>query len=196
MADDRESRAATSLQALFRGRRERRRHGDIVREAKERREAAGLTSPFVPTDDAAIEAFLDLAGVSDGDTVLDIGCGDARVVLGACAARGARGVGVEADPEVMARARRRVAAAGADVAARLTLVQAALDAPEAEAAVATATVVFVFMLPRDCERLAVRLRELARPGTRVVSYTFALWPEPDRVVAVRSPQTRLFLYTL
>ena len=49
-----------------------------------------------------------LAGVNNDDVVLDLGCGDGRVVLEA-ARQGARGVGIDYSRVLLALCRRRAA---------------------------------------------------------------------------------------
>src|SRR4051795_8500720 len=86
--------------------------------------AAAQTQPFepyegqpgkdvvwVPTPRALVEKMLDLAAVTPRDFVVDLGSGDGRVVI-AAAKRGARALGVEYDPEMVALAQRNAAAAG------------------------------------------------------------------------------------
>lgn len=63
-----------------------------------------------------------LAGLGfGGRSVLEIGCGYGRLLVGALVAGGRRGTGVELDPEALEEARERAEEAG--VAARTTFVQ-------------------------------------------------------------------------
>lgn len=54
-------------------------------------------APFVPTLRPQITAALDLLDLKPGDTVLELGCGDGRVLI-AAAKRGINGVGYELNP--------------------------------------------------------------------------------------------------
>src|SRR3990167_3052365 len=54
-------------------------------------------APFVPTEPKTVEKMLQLAKVSKGDTLYDLGSGDGRIVL-AAAHMGATAYGVEVDP--------------------------------------------------------------------------------------------------
>src|SRR5688500_11802593 len=54
---------------------------------------------YVPTDQTVVEKMLDMAKVSKKDVVFDLGCGDGRVVCTAAKKFGAKGVGVDIDPE-------------------------------------------------------------------------------------------------
>jgi hypothetical protein len=53
-------------------------------------------APFVPTDDSVVEAMLNDAGLEPGQLLIDLGCGDGRIVFQA-QQRGCDAVGVEAD---------------------------------------------------------------------------------------------------
>ena len=71
-----------------------------------------LDAVYVPSHPKAVEAMLKLAAVTNGDYVIDLGCGDGRIVIGAARSRGARGVGVDLDPERVRESQRNARAAG------------------------------------------------------------------------------------
>ena len=54
---------------------------------------------FVPTPQSVVDAMLKLAKVTKDDVVLDLGCGDGRIVVTAAKQFGARGVGIDIDPK-------------------------------------------------------------------------------------------------
>ena len=60
---------------------------------------------WVPTPKALVERMLDMAHVTPDDYVIDLGSGDGRMVI-AAAKRGARALGIEYNPEMVALARR------------------------------------------------------------------------------------------
>jgi SAM-dependent methyltransferase len=129
--------------------------------------------PFEPTPPAVVDAMLELAGVRPGDVVYDLGCGDGRIVVRA-AERGARGVGIDIDPERIRESRARARAA--HVEDRVEFREGDLF----EADVSPATVVTLFLWPEVNLRLRPRLLAQLRPGTRVVSYMHDMgdwWPE-------------------
>jgi SAM-dependent methyltransferase len=55
--------------------------------------------PYVPTTETAVQEMLKLADVKKGDVVYDLGCGDGRIVIAAAKNFGARGVGIDINPE-------------------------------------------------------------------------------------------------
>ena len=71
------------------------------------RHESGL-GPYLSTPDGLIDPLLDFAGVSESDLIMDLGCGDGRLVTGAAARFGCRAVGVEQSAELVTRARDRV----------------------------------------------------------------------------------------
>ena len=93
-------------------------------------EPPALDVIFVATDLEVVRAMLDAAKVGPGDVVYDLGCGDGRIVITAAQRYGARGVGVDLDPERVREARENAARAG--VADRVTFVQQDLFATSHE----------------------------------------------------------------
>jgi precorrin-6B methylase 2 len=126
---------------------------------------------WVPTRPALVETMLNLANVTERDFVVDLGSGDGRMVI-AAAKRGARALGIEYEPDMVALARRNAAAAG--VAERARFVQGDMF----EADFSQATVLALFLLPGNLRRLAPKFLELA-PGTRIVVNTYRIegWDE-------------------
>jgi SAM-dependent methyltransferase len=127
---------------------------------------------WVPTPYPLIEKMLDMAKVTPQDYVMDLGSGDGRNIIMA-AKRGARALGVEYNPEMVALARRNAAKEG--VAERAKFVQGDMF----EADISQATVLALFLLPDNLRRLTPKFQNL-KPGTRLVMNGFPI-PEwtPD-----------------
>ena len=89
-----------------------------------------LDAPWIPSAPAVISAMLAAANVGVGDTLYDLGCGEGEIVI-AAALRGARGVGVDIDPERIVNARRNAAKAG--VTDRVTFIEQDLFATDISA---------------------------------------------------------------
>ena len=60
---------------------------------------------FVPTPHDVVEKMLDMAKVTKGDVIYDLGCGDGRIIVQAAKKRGCKGVGFEIVPELAQQAR-------------------------------------------------------------------------------------------
>jgi SAM-dependent methyltransferase len=134
---------------------------------------------WVPSDLVVVRHMLQLAGVGRQDVVYDLGSGDGRIVIMAAQQYGARGVGVDIDPEMVRRARDNAVKAG--VADRVTFLEGDLFASD----ISAATVVAMYLSPDVNLRLRPKLRRELRPGARVVSHDYDLgdWP-PERTVTV------------
>lgn len=142
--------------------------------------------PYVPTSPEAVERILALAAPTAEDVVYDLGSGDGRIVIAAARDYGARGLGVEIEPDLVRRAEENARAAG--VADRVRFVRGDLF----ELDLRPASVVTLYLLSSLNLRLRPRLLEQLRPGTRVVSNSFGMgeW-EPDSVVVVEGPGAQL-----
>ena len=131
---------------------------------------AGKDVVWVPTSEALVNKMLDMAKVSPNDFVMDLGSGDGRTVI-AAAKRGARAMGIEYNPDMVALSKKNAEAAG--VANKATFVKADLF----ETDFSKATVITMFLLPQINLKLRPKILDL-KPGTRVVSNTFTMddWP--------------------
>ena len=125
---------------------------------------AGKDVVWVPTPQELVEKMLDMAKVTPQDLVIDLGSGDGRNVI-AAAKRGARAIGFEFNPDMVALSRRKAKEAG--VADRATFVEGDMF----EADISKATVLALFLLPSNLDKLAPKFLTL-RPGTRIVNNTF------------------------
>lgn len=138
--------------------------------------------PYVPTTEPAVEAMLKLAGVKKTDVVYDLGCGDGRIVVTAAKAYGARGVGIDINPERIKEARANAKKSGVEHLVRFE------ENDLFEANISEATVVTLFLLSNINLKLRPKLMKDLKPGTRIVSNTFDMgdW-KPEREATVGSP---------
>jgi SAM-dependent methyltransferase len=123
---------------------------------------------WVPTRDEVVDGMLKLAKVTSADVVYDLGCGDGKIVIAAAKQYGARGVGIDIDPERIKEANDNAKAAG--VTDKVTFILGDIFDPNVK--IADATVVTLFLLPRLNLLLRPRLWKELKPGTRVVSNSF------------------------
>jgi SAM-dependent methyltransferase len=138
-----------------------------------------VPTPYLPSTEIAVDEMLRLAGTGPGDLVVDLGSGDGRVVIAAARDYGARGLGIELDPKLVAESVANARQAG--VAERVAFRQGdVLVADYREA-----TVVTLYLLPGLVDRLKPRLLSELKPGTRIVAhdYGFSNW-KPDRSVVI------------
>jgi hypothetical protein len=121
---------------------------------------------WVPSPIETVERMLDVAKVTPQDFVVDLGSGDGRNII-AAAKRGARGLGIEFNPDMVELSRRNAVRDG--VADRVQFVQGDMF----EADFSKATVLALFLLPSNLQRLSSKFLNLA-PGTRIVANTFGI----------------------
>jgi SAM-dependent methyltransferase len=133
---------------------------------------------WVPTAQTLVDKMLDLAKVTPDDYVIDLGSGDGRTVITA-AKRGARALGIEFNPNMVALSDGNAAKEG--VSDRAKFVKADLFGAD----LSQATVITMFLLPDINLKLRPKILGL-RPGTRVVSNSFNMgdW-NPEETAEVR-----------
>jgi SAM-dependent methyltransferase len=144
---------------------------------------------YVPTSGGVTDAMLKLAKVTPSDVVYDLGSGDGRIVIAAAKKYGARGVGIELDPELIKTATKNARKAG--VADKVTFIQADLF----KADLSDASVVTLYLSNSINRRIASILQRQLKPGARIVSHRFDMgdWkPEAD----VRIEGTHVYLWTI
>ena len=148
------------------------------------RQAATTTSgtyvskdvPYVPTPQATVDEMLRMAEVDGEDLVYDLGSGDGRIVITAAREFGARGVGIDIDPERISEANENARAAG--VTDKVEFIRGDLFQTDLR----PATAVTLYLLPSVNLRLRPKLLEELRPGTPVVSHDFNMgdWVPDER----------------
>jgi len=145
---------------------------------------------YVPTSGGVTDAMLKLAKVTSEDVVYDLGSGDGRIVITAAKKYGARGIGIELDPELIKKANRNAQKAG--VADRVTFVQADLFKTD----FSDATVVTLYLSNSINRRLASILQRQLKPGSRIVSHRFDMGDDWKPEADVRLEGTHVYLWTI
>jgi len=145
--------------------------------------------PYVPTPTEVVEEMLRVAKVGKNDVVYDLGCGDGRIVITAAQKYGARGVGVDINPERIKECNENAKKAG--VTDRVKFIQGDLF----QTNFSEATVVTLYLLPAVNLRLRPKLLSELKPGSRVVSHAFDMgdWA-PNRIIKVQGNETERTVY--
>lgn len=130
-----------------------------------------LDAPYWQSPPDVVTRMLELAMVGPGDCLIDLGCGDGRIVI-AAAQLGARAIGIDIDSERIGEATTAAAAAGVKASFRQEDLFR-VDLTEA-------SVVTLYLLGHVNNLVSHKLRKELRPGARVVSNSYAIsdW-EPD-----------------
>jgi SAM-dependent methyltransferase len=150
-------------------------------------EAQDLDVPYITTPDNVVMTILNIAGVTAKDFVLDLGSGDGRIPITAAARFGAKGLGVEIDPNLVEASK---------VNAKLAQVEQLVDFKVQdlfETDLAQASVITMYLLPDVNLKLKPALQKL-KPGTRIVSHDWDMgdW-QPDRTEVVAAPDKKVGL---
>lgn len=134
---------------------------------------------WVPSPEVTVAKMMEVGRITAQDFVVDLGSGDGRNVI-AAAKIGARGLGVEYNPDMVELSKKNAAKEG--VTERAQFVQG--DMYQADFSKATALA--LFLLPSNLTELREKIFNL-RPGTRVVLNTFSIpdWT-PDESVTLEN----------
>jgi SAM-dependent methyltransferase len=136
---------------------------------------AGKDVVWVPSPPAMVNKMLEMAKVTPSDLVMDLGSGDGRNII-AAAKLGARAIGVEFNPDMVALSRQLAAEAGVSDKAQF------IEGDMYAADISKATVLALFLLPVNLNKLAPKFLDMT-PGSRIVGNTFGIdgWEPDDRV---------------
>lgn len=149
-------------------------------------------APFVPTPQAVVDRMLELAEVTKDDIVYDLGCGDGRIVITAAKKYGARGVGLDFNPQRIAESKTNAQKEGVKDLVEFIL----QDAMAAD--VSKATVVTLYLLSSSNMKLRPLLTKQLQPGARIVSHAFSMgdWEADkiDRFDDARGTSRTLYLW--
>lgn len=121
---------------------------------------------FVPTPQEVVDAMLKVAKVTKEDIVYDLGSGDGRIVVTAAKQYGARGTGIDIDPQRIAEANENAKKEGVTDKVRF------LNQDLFTTDIGEATVVTLYLLPTLNVKLMPKLQSELKPGTRIVSHAF------------------------
>jgi SAM-dependent methyltransferase len=150
---------------------------DIIQiyEGAHGREDAEDLAPWVPTPMVVVEKMLELAAVDKDDILYDIGCGDGRIVVTAAKKYGARGVGIDIDPQRIRESEERAEREGVSHLVRF-IEQDAFKVDFSEA-----TVLAIYLLPESNALLRPHFEKYLKPGVYVVShnYRIPLWEHKE-----------------
>jgi len=147
---------------------------------------SGKDVMWMPTPNELVTEMLEIALVTPVDLVYDLGAGDGKIAIEAARRYGARAVGIEYNPDMAALARRNAQLAG--VSDRVTISTGDIFQED----FSNATVVTLYLLTELNIKLKPAILNL-KPGTRVVSNTFAMgaWT-PDEVILTHGEQSGYF----
>jgi SAM-dependent methyltransferase len=139
-------------------------------------------APWVPTPKNRVRKMLELAKIKKGDTVIDLGCGDGRLVHIADAEYEANATGFEFSPVIYAMAK---------------LVQPFYWLKGSRGKIkfrnffkqdlSNADVIVCYLLPHGMRKVKKKCEKELKKGSRVISYAFQIegWKEVHRERRIR-----------
>ena len=152
-----------------------------------------VEAPFIPSPIEVVEKALDLACITSGDVLYDLGAGDGRVVLEA-ARRGAYSVAVEIDPYLVEVIKEKAMEAG--LSSRVCVVEASYY----DVYLGYATVVYAYLYRYILEKLRSKFEKELLVGTRVLTLDFPVtnWipVRVKRVVDNKGIVRTIYLYII
>lgn len=146
--------------------------------------------PYVPTPQEVVNRMLELAKVGKNDVLYDLGCGDGRIVITAAKEHGARGVGIDLNPQRISEAKANAERAG--VNGKVKFIEGDLFTAD----FSDASVVTLYLLPDVNRALRPQLWKQLKVGTRVVSHDFDMgeeWP-PEKIERIAGKT--LYVWTI
>ncbi len=145
--------------------------------------AAGaiMGAPFLPVRQKDADAALDLAEVKAGQTIIDLGSGDGRMLI-AAAKRGAKAIGYEINPIMYLWSKVACLKYRKQISIRLGNYWTK-KLPNSD-------VIYVFLIDRYTKKLDLKLVKELSKTTKVVSYVFELPRKPVK----STPNTNLYIY--
>jgi ribosomal protein L11 methylase PrmA len=148
---------------------------------------------YVGTPYDVVSEMLHIAQVTKDDLVVDLGCGDARMLVLAAQKYGSHGIGYDIDPDMVWASRRN--AEKNNVADLVQIIQADIFTVD----ISKADVLLIYLLPEMNLKLIPQLESL-KPGSRLVFHNYDLGGiVPEKKVKVISNEDNsshtLYLYT-
>lgn len=138
--------------------------------------------PFVPSPQYVVDRMLELAEFTKGDVLYDMGSGDGRIVITAAKKYGVRGVGIDLNPELVAKARENAEREGVSHLVEFR----AQDGLTVD--ISEANVVTLYMFKWFNNAMRPKLQKL-KPGARVIAHDFDIddW-KPTRIEYLSPPK--------
>jgi len=149
-------------------------------------------APYVPLFKRDVHRMLQIAKVNSNDIVYDLGSGDGRMLV--CAAKKFKAkkcVGFEISllPYVISKI--KIACLG--LKERVDVIPKNLYNQD----ISQATVITCFLMPKSLKKLVPKFKKELKPGTRIVSYAFAIpGLEPIAKDKPKPKLTAIYLYKI
>jgi hypothetical protein len=125
-------------------------------------------APYLETPPSVVTKMLEMADLDKDDVLYDIGSGDGRIVIAAAKNYGARGVGLELDPELIKKSEAKAKSTGVS-----SLVEFRME-DATKANLSEATVVTMYLLIESNEVMRPHLERQLKIGSYVLTHNYAI----------------------
>ncbi len=144
-------------------------------------------APWVPLPRRDVERLISCVDPQPGELLVDLGCGDGRLLVAAAARPGVRAIGYEVAvvPYLLAQLRRVLSPARERISVRYQSFW--------EQDLGTAAAVVCFLTPPAMRRLEPKLDRELRPGARFATYVFPL-PNATRDLVDKPTRAAVSIY--
>ncbi len=144
-------------------------------------------APWHPTSKKKVREILDFCQPQRGQTLIDLGCGDGRVVIMAAKDYGLKGIGLEIDPFKVWFAKLKARWAGVDD--QVTIMRKNIFDYNFE----EADILFIYLTHQAIDKLFPKILNQLKPEVKIICYRFCLRGlQPEKV----NQQKNIFLYSL
>lgn len=144
---------------------------------------------FIPTQSEWVNCFFELLELSESDVVYDLGSGDGRLLFAALENGAGKVVGIDIDPELVAKATETAKSKGLEDRATF------IESDVMEVNLSEASVVLCYLCTSASEALKPKLELELKPGTRVVMESFPI-PRWKPVRTTNKEYRNFYLYIM
>lgn len=116
----------------------------------------------MPSLDEKVREVFSKVGLGENDTVVDLGCGDGRVLFEAITFGCRKAIGIELNHELVEKLKENVALA--EVQDKIEIIEA--DFLNAD--ISTATIIYIYLLPDAIEKLKPLFLQALNSHTRIL----------------------------
>uniref|UniRef100_A0A7S2SPV3 Methyltransferase domain-containing protein n=1 Tax=Mucochytrium quahogii TaxID=96639 RepID=A0A7S2SPV3_9STRA len=143
---------------------------DNICEAAQGRKIENWVCPWQPSDINSIDAFTKFAKVSHHDVLLDLGCGDGRVLTRVCSQTGCNGIGIDVSLECVNLARHISEAEGQGGRARFVV--ADFCNCETLPDLSAVTLIYIYLVPKALVQVEPLVKQLCAQHKSMRVYTY------------------------
>jgi ubiquinone/menaquinone biosynthesis C-methylase UbiE len=123
-------------------------------------------APYYPTPAFIVEKMLKLGELKEGESMIDLGSGDGRIVIMAAQEFGASATGIEIDPDLVKQSRLRIEKMNLSANAKI------IEGDILQQDYSSADLLTVYLLPTSNDKVRPLLEKQLKKGARVVCHDF------------------------